>query len=665
MQVAQESLSDAFQTKIRQFQQRIQQQPNDALLDDIQLQVSEAENTGQKIELLYLMVVTQRILQRFQDAITSANALLALHSEHARTYQELGHIQLALGQNDASAAGFQKAVQFNPTLLASWKSLEALSNEVASVDKHHVAEQIKKLAQLPKQLFGAMDLFYEGKLYLAEQVCRLFLQNNKHHPDAMLLLADIGIQLKIYGEAEFLLESCVELYPEHLEAREKFLFILSKTGKFEQASQQADALLAMQPEETRFQVAKATALVGIGDIEPAINIYESVIQSNTAYPGIYLLLGHAYKALGDRQKAIESYQKAYHLAPQFGDAFWSLANTKTYRFSAAEITQMEQQLDENNPYKLRAEDIVHFHFALAKAFEDTEDYDKAFYHYQQGNKQQESAGQYSPDMTHRQVTRQKQYCTASLFAANEGHGHDAPDPIFITGLPRSGSTLLEQILASHSMIDGTMELHNILGFAARLTQSGYPENLSKLPEKTRKAMGQAYIEQTRVYRQDAPFFIDKMPNNFLHIGLIKLILPKAKIIDARRHPMACCFSGYKQLFAEGQDFSYNLEHIARYYQDYVSLMNHWHQVLPGQILTVKHEDVVADLPSQLQRMLDYLGLPFEQQCLSFYETKRLVKTPSSEQVRQPIYQSGLEQWKHFSGHLSGLEAQLKNEIERY
>jgi hypothetical protein len=252
-----------------------------------------------------------------------------------------------------------------------------------------------------------------------------------------------------------------------------------------------------------------------------------------------------------------------------------------------------------------------------------------------------------------------------LFSGMENAGFSAPDPIFITGLPRSGSTLLEQILASHSMVDGTMELHNILGYAARLTQSGYPENLAELPEKTLKAMGQAYIEQTRVYRQGAPFFIDKMPNNFLHIGLIKLILPNAKIIDARRHPMACCFSGYKQLFAEGQDFSYDLNHIARYYQDYLSLMNHWHTVLPGQILTVKHEDVVAGLELQVRRMLDYLELPFEEQCLSFYETKRLVKTPSSEQVRQPIYQSGLEQWKNFEEHLGELESRLENEIASY
>lgn len=663
MPIAQEPLSPDFQQQVRQFQQRIQQQNNAHLIDDIERALEQSSVSLEQIELLYLKVVSLRLQNQFEAAINTANQLLALHPEHARTFQELGHIQLALGQELASVAGFKKATQLNPTLIVSWRTLQTLNHLLTDEEKNATTKQINKLSGMPAQLVGAMDLFYEGKLYMAEQVCRQVLQAHKHHPDAMQLLADIGIQLKVYGDAEFLLESCVELYPDNLEAREKYLFILSKTGKFDSALKQANALLERAPDESRFKVAKATALVGIGDVKAAINIYQEVLATQVDAPGIFVLLGHAYKAAAELDNAISSYQKAYQITPHFGDAYWSLANTKTYRFTDAEIAQMQTQLS-HHANILHHDDKVHFHFALAKAFEDSQDVNNAFHHYQQGNRLQSEATQYSPDVTHKQVTRQISHCTKELFKQRHEVGFESDAPIFITGLPRAGSTLLEQILASHSMVDGTMELHNILSFAARLTQSGYPENLRKLPDKTLHAMGEAYIEQTRIYRKGAPYFIDKMPNNFLHIGLIKLILPKAKIIDARRHPMACCFSGFKQYFAEGQEFSYDLNHIARYYQDYLTLMTHWHRVLPNHILTVKHEDVIEDLETQVRRMLDYLGLPFESQCLEFHKTKRLVKTPSSEQVRQPIYNSG-EQWKRFEPLLAELQRLLQPELNNY
>jgi hypothetical protein len=317
---------------------------------------------------------------------------------------------------------------------------------------------------------------------------------------------------------------------------------------------------------------------------------------------------------------------------------------------------------------------VQLHFATGKAFEDREDYQQAFEAYQQGNELQHASNGFDINKIEQQVAEQIKYCTHELFEVRRNLGLNSPDPIFIVGLPRAGSTLLEQILASHSQVDGTMELHNILGLASRLRgrennkndqeshkESQYPKNLAEINPTYFKRFGQQFIDETRVYREQAPLFIDKMPNNFLHIGLIKLILPNAKIIDARRQPMACCFSGFKQLFAEGQDFSYNLEDIGRYYQAYLKLMAHWDQVLPDFVLTVNHEDVVDDLEKQVRRILDFCGLSFEQSCVDFHKTKRTIKTPSSEQVRQPIYKSATEQWRHFEPYLAPLKKVLNIE----
>jgi len=375
-----------------------------------------------------------------------------------------------------------------------------------------------------------------------------------------------------------------------------------------------------------------------------------------------LQLGHALKAKGDIAKAIAAYQAAYKIQPNYGDAFWSLANTKTYRFSDEEINQMQSQQESDD---LALVDKIQLHFATGKALEDKQEYQQAFQSYQQGNALQRQHSGFEIEKLEQQVDDQITYCTSELFKQRGDLGLTLPDPIFIVGLPRAGSTLLEQILASHSQVDGTMELHNILGLASRLrgrnqgsNANAYPKNLSEIAPEYFKRFGQQFIDETRVYRDTAPLFIDKMPNNFLHIGLIRLILPNAKIIDARRSPMACCFSGFKQLFAEGQDFSYDLNDIGRYYQAYIKLMNHWHKVLPNYVLTVNHEDVVDNLPRQVHRILDFCGLPFEQSCIEFHKTQRNIKTPSSEQVRQPIYKSSTEQWQYFEQYLSPLKTAL-------
>ncbi|MEO9946999.1 MAG: sulfotransferase [Paraglaciecola sp.] len=605
-------------------------------------------------EVLYLLAVAQRSNGRIAEATKTIDQLINLNPNHARAYQELGYLSLSAADKPKAAIAFAKATRLNPALLASWQKLAPLYQEYAQTSGQQAAEQkIAQLAKLPIEIRGAQDLMYEGKLALADTVCRRFLQKHKHHVEAMMLLAEIGIKLKLYHEAEFLLESCIEIHPDHLDARLALVQLFSKLGKFAQAKEQAQLLLNKQADNPQYLAAKAGAMVGIGEVEKAIVIYQQILQQHHNLPGIQLLLGHAHKANGDIKQAIAAYQAAYTIRADFGDAYWSLANTKTYRFSEHELTQMQAQLEKPD---IEQDDRVHFEFALAKTYEDSKQFDIAFDHYKQGNDLKNQLSHYSQAKLNEQINAQKSVFTSAFFESHKHIGDNNPAPIFILGLPRAGSTLLEQILASHSQVDGTMELHNILGLAAKLSnsKSGYPHIVSEIDSTYFARFGQQFIEQTQCYRQGAAFFIDKMPNNFMHIGLIKFILPNAKVIDARRDPIACCFSGYKQLFAEGQEFSYDLENMAHYYHSYQSLMKHWDEVLPGFVLRVQHEDVIEDLEGEVRRILDFCQLPFETNCLDFHKTKRTIKTPSSEQVRQPINSTAKDQWKNFEKNLTPL-----------
>jgi tetratricopeptide (TPR) repeat protein len=658
----------ANEDQLKSIQQLIQTTKfNDAITQSKQLQ-KETTDQQLQIELWYLIAVAQRYAKTIPAALSSINELLKLDETHSRANQEQGFIHLALDEPALAKISFEKAVKLNPSLVASWQALIHLYRDAKQQDNvQKAANQLEKLKKLPPALLAVTELMHEGKLLKAEQICRHFLQDNKRHIDGMCMLAEIGIELKIYDDAEFLLASALELAPNHINARSQYLNLLIRLGKYKVAEQQVEKLLAIQPDNLSFKVAKASALTGLGKIEQAITLFEKAVEQNDQIAGFQLQLGHALKTKGDIKKAITAYQKAYQLNPSYGDAFWSLANTKTYRFSDEEITQMQAQ---QNNKALALTDKVQLHFATGKAFEDRKDYKQAFQAYQEGNKLQHAHSGFDINKVEQQVAEQIKYCTAELFESRGNLGLNLPDPIFIVGLPRAGSTLLEQILASHSQVDGTMELHNILGLASRLRgrshsqsdqEAQYPKNLNEINPEYFKRFGQQFIDETQVYREKAPLFIDKMPNNFLHIGLIRLILPNAKIIDARRSPMACCFSGFKQLFAEGQDFSYKLEDMGRYYQAYLKLMAHWDGVLPSYVLKVNHEDVVDDLETQVRRMLDFCGLEFEQSCVDFHKTKRNIKTPSSEQVRQPIYKSATEQWRHFEPYLTPLKKVLNIE----
>lgn len=619
-----------------------------ALADEQLTQASEPQQPG----LLYLKAVAQRLAKQFNAALATLDALVQLQPDYGRGYQEQGYCLQALGQTDQAASAFYQATRFNPALVTAWKQLipyyERTGNQAALAI---ATEQLKYFISLERPLLGACDLMHEGQLHKAEQVCRQFLQQHKHHSEAMMLLAEIGLQLKVYHDAEFLLESCVALYPDNERAARAYQALLLKLGKYPQALALIERRLANNSQDIHLQLAHASALTGVGQHADAITVYQQLLAQQPDRPSAWVALGHVYKTAGQVDDAIDAYRTAAQYQHDFGDAYWSLANMKTYRFDEATLSTMQSAVAAPDT---RLDDAIHLHFALGKAYEDSGDTDRAFSHYARGNGLKARTQNFDITRVEQAIQAQQKACDSSLF--NPQVGCADPAPIFIVGLPRAGSTLLEQILASHSQIDGTMELHDILGLASRISgqQQPYPYNLASLTDAQCEQLGRQYIEQTRAYREGAPFFIDKMPNNFIHIGLIKRILPNAKIIDARREPLACCFSGFKQLFGDGQEFSYSLSDIGRYYTAYEKLMDHWHSVLPGQILTVQHEDVLDDLEGQVTRMLEYLGLPFEPACLKFYASKRAVNTPSAQQVRQPIFQQGRHQHKAFTDHLAPL-----------
>jgi tetratricopeptide (TPR) repeat protein len=621
-------------------------------------------------DALYYLAVCLRRQGEHSKAFESLDQLLAGHPGYGRAYQDYGHNFMAVDNAKSAAENFAIAVSLNPSLIASWKVLASYYQKNGSKKKAEDAQRrVQYLSNMPPELVSVSSLLYEDKITLAEQLCRQYLQKNAHHPEAMRLLADIGSRLQIFDDAEFLLEKCVEFYPDFHHARADYVQVLHKRQKFEKALQQAEKLLATDASNIAFQVSLASSNQAVSNFDDALRIYDDILAKDSHNHMVYNARGHALKTIGRTDEAVESYQSSYRSSPSYGDAYWSLANLKTYRFSASEVDAMRQQ--QALP-STSDNDKVHLCFALGKALEDREEFAESFEFYNKGNQLKRHASQYKSERTELQFTEQKALFNAEFFTQRVGFGCRSEAPIFVVGLPRAGSTLLEQILASHSQVDGTMELANIIGLAHRLGGRGstkqsvqYPAVLSKLSAEHCQKFGEDFISDTQIHRQSAVYFIDKMPNNFRHIGLIHLILPNAKIIDARREPMACCFSGFKQLFSEGQEFTYGLESIGRYFKAYVDLMDHWDRVLPGRVLRVQHEDVIEDLEKQVRRILDYCDLPFEQSCVDFHETERAVRTPSSEQVRQPIYKSSMQQWKNYQQFLTPLLTSLGNAKDKY
>ena len=621
---------------------------------------------------LLLCAIAQRRLGRVEAALATLERLRALHPRFSRLHEELGQCYALTRRAQNAIEAFEQAVNLNNALPASWHMLEGLYRMIGRPTEAAAARaQLATLRGLAPEVVSGTALFLDGDLDAAEPMIRAYLLKHGDDVEAMRLLARIGMAREVFDDAELLLAAVLELAPDYRPARAEYAETLIELHKYPQARAELDRLIQADPaNRLHYQGLHATASVGLGEHERAVALYREVLQGTPADADIHLSIAHALKTMGRSEEAIESYRRAAHTRDGFGDAYWSLANLKTYRFTDAELDRLRAlQTDAALP----ATDRVHLCFALGKALEDRGSYAESFQYYEQGNAMKRAESRYRPDIIENNTRQQIALCTREFFAERRGWGAPDPDPIFIVGLPRSGSTLIEQILASHSQVEGTAELANIQqivntlrGRDPDLNDPRYPRVLAQMNADDFRGLGERYLAAAKVYRASTrPFFIDKMPNNFRHLGLIRLILPNAKIIDARREPIACCFSNLKQLFAKGQEFTYSIEDIARYYRTYLELMRHWDQALPGWILRVHHEDVVDDLDGSVRRILEFCGLAFEPQCIEFHKTVRSVRTASSEQVRRPIFRDGLDQWRHFEPWLDSLKAALGDAPGRY
>jgi tetratricopeptide (TPR) repeat protein len=625
-------------------------------------------------DVLLLHSESLRHLGRAVDALESLERLQQLHPRFSQLYQERGRCYVLLREAPRAIEAFLMAVNLNPALISSWKLLQRLyamtgETQLAATAGGHITI----LSGLPADIRRASRLFFDGDVGPAEALVRGFLLRNGHHVEAMRLLARISLAQEILDDAEVLLSAVLRLAPGYGAARADYVNVLVRRQKYVHALGEVDLLLRDEPRNADYLALRACALVGIGEHAQAITVYQGLlgdVRTPTAVADVNLWLAHALKTVGAQQQAVIAYRTAAAARPDFGDAWWSLANLKTYRFTDQEIAEMlsaEQAATTTTP------DRMHLCFALGKALEDRLDYARSWQFYSRGNALKRATSRYRPEIMEANTRAQMQICTKEFFTARVNWGTPDPDPIFIVGLPRSGSTLLEQILASHPLVEGTQELAEIHRYSVELGAMGtepnsasYPQSLAHLSIADLRQLGERFLAETRVYRQThRPYFIDKMPNNFRHLGLIHLMFPNAKIIDARREPLACCFGNFKQLFAHGQEFSYSLEDIARYYRTYLELMTHWNSVLPGKILTVHHEDVVEDLSGNVRRLLEFCALPFEPACLQFHKTVRSVRTASSEQVRRPISRDSLTNWRHYEPWLGPLQEALGDALVRY
>jgi tetratricopeptide (TPR) repeat protein len=632
------------------------------------------ETVPENRDALYLLALAQRQSKTLEAALATLDKLERHHPNYSRLYQERGHCYVALKQAPAAIAAYQRAVAMNVALPASWDMLVGLYSMIGdAANADHARHQAAKLRALPPDVLAATDLYCDGQWTAAEKIIRAFLIKNGDHIEAMRLLARIGSALGVYDDSDILLAAVLDRVPDYIAARHDYACVLLERHKYQDARIQLALLLALDPANRTYRTLFATALVGLGLHDESVSLYRRLIPEAEAgtheRAELHLSIAHSLKTLGRSTEAVAAYQSAIKDNPTFGDAFWSLANLKTYRFHDNEIEQIK--IAESSDH-ISTIDRYNLCFALGKALEDRSNYQDAFRYYERGNALKRAESRYRPDLLELNTKNQIRICTAEFFANRRDWGIASEEPIFILGLPRSGSTLVEQILASHSHVEGTQELADIprlvlelQGTDPDLDNPRYPAILTELSREKLIDFGQTYLQNTKIYRTSKPMFIDKMPNNFRHIGLIHLMFPKAKIIDARREPMACCFGNLKQLFARGQEFTYSIEDIARYYRTYLELMNHWDCVLPGRVLRIMHEDLVDDLEGNVRRMLDYCGLDFEIGCVEFHKTKRSVRTASSEQVRQPIYREGLDQWRHFEPWLGDLKTHLGDALEKY
>lgn len=586
------------------------------------------------------------------------------------------HLELAIARGEAgrvseAITSLRRALQLKPDSADAWRLLADhldLAGDSGGADQAR-ARYLGAATKDPR-LMEAAALLVENDLPRAEARLRSHLARHVTDVAALRMLAEVAARLRRYGDAQTLLEHCLDLAPSFDAARHNYAVVLNRQGKAAAALPQVDALLAKEPRNPGYLNLKAAVLANLGDYAESIEVYEAVLKDFPRQPKIWMSYGHSLKTARRQDDSVAAYRRAIAMQPTLGEAYWSLANLKTFRFSDADVLVLRRALERVD---LSDEDRLHFEFSLAKALEDAGSYEESFVHYAKGNAIRRALHPFNAAENTRYVSRCKRQYTADFFAARKSGGASSAEPIFIMGLPRAGSTLLEQILSSHSLVEGTMELPDLPAIARELAErdgqdheAPFFDAVAALDPAELRGLGERYLEATRHYRKSgAPFFIDKMPNNWLYVGLIHLILPNAKIIDARRHPLGCCFSAFKQHFARGQNFSYDLEDLAAYYRDYVELMAHIDAVLPGRVHRVFYESTIDNTEAEVRRLLDYCALPFEEQCLRFYENERAVRTASSEQVRRPIFRDGMDHWRHFEPWLGPLEKALGSVLDSY
>jgi len=577
----------------------------------------------------------------------------------------------AAGRGDEAVRALRKTVELKPRHPRAWRVLadHLLATGDSQGGDAAYMRHVQCSAQDPALQQSAAAML-ANDIPTADRLLKAHLQQAPTDVPAIRMLAEVAVRLGRNEDARKLLERCLELAPGFSAARYNYAVLLHRQNDSAGALVQVEHLLKSDPRSPSHRNLHAVILSRIGEYERSSRVYAQLLAEYPDNSKVWLSYGHVLKTEGRQADCIDAYRRSIALDPAFGEAYWSLANLKTFRFTEADLAAMRAQLARAD---LSDENRLHFEFALGKACEDTDEHAQAFEHYAKGNALHRAGHPYDADLNTSRVKRLKASFSREFFAERAGMGCEAPDPIFIVGMPRAGSTLLEQILSSHSAVEGTTELPEIVTMAKELrAQSGsqeivaYAEALAAKNAAELRALGEQYLERTRIHRKtDRPFFIDKMPNNFLHVGLIQVILPNAKIIDARRHPLGCCFSNFKQYYARGQNFSYGLADMGRFYRDYVELMAHFDEVLPGRVHRVFYERTVEDTEGEVRRVLDYCGLPFEPGCLRFFENDRAVRTASAEQVRQPIYRDGVEQWRHYEAWLDPLKDALGPVLDAY
>ncbi len=621
---------------------------------------------------LLIQGAARRILGQTAAALAILEPLAREQEHAAPVWLELGIALGEAGRGAPALAALKRATALAPQSPDAWRYL-ADQLDVAGEARAADGARARYLnaANRDPALAAAAAALVENNLPVAD--ARLIAHLAGHPTDvaALRMRAEVAARLRRYADAQSMLEQCLILAPSFDAARHNYAVVLNRQGKAAQALPEVERLLAREPRNPGYRNLKGAILAHLGDYAESIEVYEAVLKEFPDQPRVWMSYGHALKTAGRQADAIGAYREAIRREPRLGEAYWSLANLKTWRFSADDVAAMQASLART---ELSADDRLHFEFALGKAYEDAHSYEDSFSHYAEGNALRRAQVPYSADDHTAYVHRQRALYTPGFLAARVGAGDPAPDPIFIVGLPRAGSTLVEQILASHPLVEGTMELPDLPQIAAELAarstvslgDGGFEQVIGSLTAAEWQALGRRYLDSTRVHRKsDAPYFIDKMPNNCLYVGLIALMLPHAKIIDARRHPLGCCFSAFKQHFARGQNFSYSLTDLGRYYHDYVELLAHFDAVLPGRVHRVHYEALVDDTEVEVRRLLAYCGLAFDERCLKFYANERAVRTASSEQVRQPIFRDGIDQWRNYEPWLAPLKGALGTVLDSY